>query len=70
MSNYSGIPQLSNSLSGSRLNHAGRMLDRINELIDRLDDPNAPLHPTPSELNQSMAQQQQQSQEAEVEQNE
>lgn len=61
---------MSNSLSGSRLNHAGRMLDRINELIDRLDDPNAPLHPTPSELNQSMAQQQQQSQEAEVEQNE
>ncbi|XP_072748482.1 uncharacterized protein [Anoplolepis gracilipes] len=65
-----GIPQLSNSLSGSRLNHAGRMLDRINELIDRLDDPNAPLHPTPSELNQSTAQQQQQSQEPEVEQNE
>lgn len=46
-----GIPQLSNSLSGSRLSHAGRMLDRINELIDRLDDPNVPpLHPTPSEL--------------------
>lgn len=45
-----GIPQLSNSLSGSRLTHAGRMLDHINELIDRLDDPNAPLHPTPSEM--------------------
>lgn len=72
----SGIPQLSNSLSGSRLNHAGRMLDRINELIDRLDDPSAPpLHPPP-ELNQSTAQQQQQQQqqqplqESEIEQNE
>ncbi|XP_029165943.1 large proline-rich protein bag6-B [Nylanderia fulva] len=66
-----GIPQLSNSLSGSRLNHAGRMLDRINELLDRLDDPSAPpLHPTPSELNQSTTQQQQQSQEPELEQNE
>lgn len=65
-----GIPQLSNSLSGSRLNHAGRMLDHIGELIDRLDDPSAPLHPTPSELNQSTTQQQQQSQEPEVEQNE
>lgn len=27
------------------------MLDRINELLDRLDDPNSPpLHPTPSEM--------------------
>jgi len=66
----SGIPQLSNSLSGSRLNHAGRMLDRINELIDRLDDPSAPpLHPLP-ENNQSTAQQQQQQQESDIEQNE
>ncbi|XP_011328969.1 large proline-rich protein bag6 isoform X2 [Ooceraea biroi] len=67
-----GIPQLSNSLSGSRLNHAGRMLDRISELIDRLDDPNAPpLHPTPSELNQPTAPQQpaQHQQESDVEQN-
>jgi len=82
---FSGIPQLSNSLSGSRLNHAGRMLDRINELIDRLNEPNAPLHPIPSELNQPTApppppqqqqqqpqqqQQQQQQQEPDMEQNE
>lgn len=75
----SGIPQLSNSLSGSRLSHAGRMLDRVNEVLDRLDDPNAPpLHPPP-EPNQSTAQQQQQQQqqqqpqqpqESEIEQNE
>ncbi|XP_014475998.1 PREDICTED: large proline-rich protein bag6-B isoform X2 [Dinoponera quadriceps] len=70
-----GIPQLSNSLSGSRLSHAGRMLDRINELIDRLDDPNAPLHPTPSEMSdyaQPPVQQHQQiiTQEADVEQDE
>ncbi|XP_032668447.1 large proline-rich protein bag6 isoform X2 [Odontomachus brunneus] len=70
-----GIPQLSNSLSGSRLSHAGRMLDRINELIDRLDDPNAPLHPTPSEMSdyqQPPVQQHQQliTQETDVEQDE
>ncbi|XP_025989781.2 large proline-rich protein BAG6 isoform X2 [Solenopsis invicta] len=53
-----GIPQLSNSLSGSRLSHAGRMLDRVNEVLDRLDDPSAPpLHPPP-ESNQSTTQQQ------------
>lgn len=46
-----GIPQLSNSLSGSRLSRAGCMVDRINEIIDRLDDPNAPpLPPTLPEL--------------------
>lgn len=51
------------------------MLDRINELIDRLDDPNAPLHPTPSELSdyaQPQVQQHQQliTQETEAEQDE
>jgi len=53
------------------------MLDRVNELIDRLDDPSAPpLHPIALELNQPTTQQQQQQQqpppphEPEVEQNE
>jgi len=72
----SGIPQLSNSLSGSRLNHAGRMLDHVNELLDRLDDPSAPpLHPPPqlyplTTTQQQQQQQQQQPQDSELEQNE
>lgn len=60
-------PQLSNTLSHRRLLLAGRMLDRINELIDRLNDPNCPLNPASSESNQSPAAQQVPVQEVETE---
>ncbi|XP_053976344.1 large proline-rich protein BAG6 [Hylaeus volcanicus] len=46
------VPQLSNSLSSSRLNLARRMLQRANALIERLDDPDCPLNPTTVENNQ------------------
>ncbi|XP_076663872.1 large proline-rich protein BAG6 isoform X3 [Andrena cerasifolii] len=46
------VPQLSNSLSNSRLIVARRMLDRANELMDRLDDPTCPLNPQSSESNE------------------
>ncbi|XP_015436715.1 PREDICTED: large proline-rich protein BAG6 [Dufourea novaeangliae] len=46
------VPQLSNSLSNSRLLLARRMLQRANELVERLADPNYPLNPPSSESNQ------------------
>lgn len=61
------VPQLSNSLSNSRLIVAKRMLNRANELMDRLDDPTAPLHPSTSENNQTPLPQQIQVQEIETE---
>nr|XP_050860700.1 large proline-rich protein BAG6 isoform X2 [Vespula vulgaris] len=64
------VPQLSNSLSNSRLIVAKRMLNRANELMDRLDDPTAPLHPSTSENNQSPLPQQIQVQEIETDQEE
>lgn len=45
-------PQLSNTLSRSRLLRASIMLDRAMRLMDRLDDPTAPLHP-PTEQDSS-----------------
>ncbi|XP_014602173.1 PREDICTED: large proline-rich protein BAG6 isoform X1 [Polistes canadensis] len=62
------VPQLSNSLSNSRLIVAKRMLNRANELMDRLDDPSAPLHPSTSENNQSPLPQQIQVQDIETDQ--
>lgn len=41
-------PQLSNTLSSSRLVSARRMLLRASQLMDRLDDPSVPLHPSPT----------------------
>ncbi|XP_043258007.1 large proline-rich protein BAG6 isoform X1 [Colletes gigas] len=52
------VPELSNSLSNSRLNLARRMLNRENELIERLDDPGCPLNPPSSESNQPLSAQQ------------
>lgn len=46
------------------------MLNRANELMDRLDDPTAPLHPSTSENNQSPLPQQIQVQEIETDQEE
>lgn len=61
------VPQLSNSLSNSRLVLATRMLHRTNALVERLANPNLPLHPLPSESNQSFSPQQSQAQQAEAE---
>ncbi|XP_003427974.1 large proline-rich protein BAG6 isoform X2 [Nasonia vitripennis] len=46
-------PQLSNTLSNSRLVSARRMLNRTIQLMDRLDDPSVPLHSSPTESNAS-----------------
>ncbi|XP_076227619.1 uncharacterized protein LOC143174990 isoform X2 [Nomia melanderi] len=61
------VPQLSNSLSNSRLVLATRMLQRANVLVERLANPNIPLHPPSSESNQSFSPQQAQTQQAETE---
>lgn len=60
------VPQLSNSLSNSRLVLAKRMLHRANALVERLANPNLPLHPLSSQSNQSFSPQQSQVQQAEA----
>ncbi|XP_076230887.1 uncharacterized protein LOC143177027 isoform X3 [Calliopsis andreniformis] len=62
------VPQLSNSLSNSRLIVARRMLDRANGLMDRLDNPNCSLNPPPAENNQPPLAQEVQIQQLEPEQ--
>ncbi|XP_058794384.1 large proline-rich protein bag6 isoform X2 [Phymastichus coffea] len=49
----SQAPQLSNTLSNSRLVTARHMLNKASQLMDRLDDPSLPLHPNPTENNSS-----------------
>lgn len=49
----SPAPQLSNTLSNSRLIAARRMLNKASQLMDRLDDPTVPLHPNQPENNSS-----------------
>jgi hypothetical protein len=40
---------MNNSLSNSRLLAAKHMLNKAVQLMDRLDDPSVPLHPSPTE---------------------
>ena len=51
-------PQLSNTLSNSRLAGAKRMLGKAMQLMDRMDDPSVPLHPSPTENAPSETEQQ------------
>ncbi|XP_014209043.1 large proline-rich protein BAG6 isoform X1 [Copidosoma floridanum] len=61
-------PQLSNTLSNSRLVCARRMLNKAMQLMDRLDDPSIPLHPSPTENSASEAEPQATAPEDEAEQ--
>lgn len=58
------VPQLSVSLSNSRLVVARRMLDRANALLDRLEDRSCPLNPPSSDNNQPLPEEQAQDRQA------